>query len=1122
MHIQHWRCLASLARRSSIRLEGNIVHSISKDGYAPNQQSRAYSDQASSSSSSRQVLDKTSQQIWKNEEIKVLDEFSRSKIKTDEHQVPLETLIAVLNDIETPDLDRVGAYRDLRSMYEDVKGGISDEGILLLSEQAVQQGYTHIVYAILHDLHQDWFGLEIGSLRRSKVLCSILLNLEAYFKKSIPAQSELNHLETQVDHFKSAACTRNMEFACKILNENIMSLKEKGQDIDLTEEFEPHTALHLSTSIAFMDADYEMAPLLSALLDLVLNQPPSTFKEVNGMRIFVYALSCYLCRSRRIQMFHERAGKDPFSYSTRIVELVDQCMSMYGMSTSLKLDLYSRTLLDRLMDRCELSPINRNTIQVLLSIQSTLASMLLQTGSYAACMNVFFEMLDDFRMIFTPTFDGKVTMLDLELILLIGFRYTLRSATSEISKDIYDSRIVSRLLPILIRHALLDNRSDDLLWLRDFGNRLVDSGEAKEFVNVVKQTVKELDSVNEGNAAGFDVLAMFGGQLITSAIEQISRNREMLLSFLCALQIVHPEKNKIGDARVDLIFLDDLRTRLIITCMKGGLRMISKGFFLRWREVRVKEPITFALINAKLSLLNDLNEEGKDVSEQTKEEAEQIIDGAPSAVSSSSHCASLIVADELRLGAKKWHKMIGERSDKVREHEENSSTDQSTPGGLIPRHIKSAYDVLLSFLMSKRRREWNEKDRINVAHMLFRLGHSREAQLCLSTIAKDKARYPENTLAILARGIADSDVEEGVKFLEQRSEAEDSAQLITDKVIGPIFILAMLQGRIELIHRLLRLSEKSGTTEGLAMRSRNVLAMTAYDKQGTGFKDHFEAKDEVKLSDDSPIDNLFDDVRATQSWLYTMLDKGLLSTDPEIIKKMIIGCIERAKNIRQEYEQAGKGKIGDATSDRMNRLASTLLQYSAQNLQSVDDETTMLVLSAFHVSAGHQAKGGNRAYRQQRINELDAIVGAIRWVTEYRITPKHWKNRKNAFNHEKMGSLVKKTKSNLIDSNTLINVLPPITFRSLILAYSRLNDNLGMASVIQWLRDECDISLVELSKGWKGVGFAKFIKKRVYLSSQRGSMDSAQQTLNWISGQESVPLIKSWWYEPKQNEDLGN
>ncbi|PWN33791.1 uncharacterized protein FA14DRAFT_180427 [Meira miltonrushii] len=1105
MQIQHWRCLTHLARQSRIGLNGGIAYTISKDGYLSRQQRRVYSDQAASSSS-KQTLDDTSQPIWKEirNPFAANKEPSDSTINSNDQQIPLGTLISVLNDTETPNLDRVGAYEDLMSRQQDRIESISDEGIRLLSEEAIQQGYTHTLSTILRDLCRNRFGLQRDPLRKSEILTFILSKFKTSFEESTAEAGRKSTFEVQVDHFRRA-CTKNMESACRMLNEDAVLLKQKGQDSNLFQDIEPETAIYLSTSIALMDVDFEMLPLLSALLDIVLAHPTSSFKEVSDMGIFADTLARYLLHPNAQRTFDESTERGALFYATKIVDLVDQHVSMHGMSTSLKSAFFSVTRLDRLMDRCNLSSQDRNSIQFVLFARSTVASILLQSGAYSACMNILYEMSNDLNSIFMSTPASEVTILDLELILLQGFRYLLRSATSQIQKATYDSKIVSRLLPILIRHALLDNQSDDLLWVRDFGSRLVDSGEVQEFAQVVQQTVNELNSVKEGNTAGFDVLAMFGGQLIISAIEQIShrRNRVSFHSFLQSLQIVQDRQKTIGDARIDLVFLDSLRTRLIIACMNGGLRDTSVELYLRWREVRVEEPITFALVKSKLSSFENMNEANKD-----ETEAEQRNDGAPYTVSSSSHCAAFIVNSITRRGMKRWHKKANERL--------SSSSEEE----LIPRKMNLVYDVLISFMMSKRREKWNEKDIINVSQMLFRLGHSNEAQKCLSSIAQENAKYPEDVITTLAHGIAESNVEEGIEFLEQRAEAEDSAKLITDKVIGPVFNLAMFEGKIELVQRLLRLSEQAGVTESLAMRSKNVLAMSAYDKEGTGFKNQFDIsrEDEVKSSNESnvSIDNIFDDVRVTQQWLYSMLQRGLLSTDPDTINKMIIGCVTRAERIRKTQVNAGEAKRGDAIADRMRRLASTLLQYSAKELQSVDLESTMLVLSSFHFSAGHRAKGGIRAYQQQKMNELDSIVSAIRWAVEFRISPKF-----DAFvnGDEKKEILVKKTKSNLLESDALINILPPMAFRALLSAYSRLNDNLGVASVIQWVRDECGMSLEELSEGWKGTNYTKYVKRKVYLSSERGALDNPNRTLKWISGQESVPLIKSWWYEPKQKEN---
>lgn len=1090
--------MTHLAKRSRLC----PIHYISKDGYLSNQQRRIYSDQASSSSSS-QTLDNISQPIWKDyrNSIAKRKDFSGCDAISKDLQVPLDTLISELNDIQTPDLDRVGAYKILRSKYQDPIKVISDEGIRLLSEQAIQQGYTYILSTILQDLYGSRFALQRDPLRRSKILTFILSKLRTSYEESDAKGRGKRTFEEKLDYFRNA-CTQNLESACRILNEDVVLFKKTGQDPNLSQHIDPETALYLSTSIALMDVDFEMLPLLSALLDIVLAHSPSSLKEVSDMRIFADSLARYLLHSDALQTFNDRTENDAFSYATRIVEFVDQHMSMHEMSASLKSGFFSKTGLDRLMDRCELSSNQRNSIQVFLYVRSTIASFSLQSGANSACMNILFEMFTDLKSVFMSSSASKVTILDLELILLQGFRYLLRSSTSQIHKDTYDSKIISRLLPILIRHALLDNRSDDLLWVRDFGSRLVDSGEAEEFSQVVKQTVSELDSVKEGKTAGFDVLAMFGGQLITSAIEQLSRKHNFVSfhSFLRALQIVQDKGKRIGDARIDLIFLDSLRTRLIIASMNGGLREFSKELFLRWREVRVDEPITFALVKSKLSSFENMN-----AVKTNKTGEEQLHDGTPHTVSSNSHCASLIVSNDTRKGKKRWHKEV------------DKWLSSSSENKLIPREMNLAYDVLFSFMMSKSRETWNERDIINVAQMLFRLGHSREAQMCISSIVHEDAKYPENVIATLARGIAERNVEEGIEFLEQRAEAEDSAKLLTDKVIGPVFTLAMFEGKIELVRRLLRLSEKAGVTEDLAMRSKNVLTMSAYDKKGTGIKNQFDTSEVKSLAESNvSIDNVLDDVRVTQRWLYSMLQRGLLSTDPDIINKMIIGCVTRAERIRKAYGKAEKAKEGDAIADRMNRLASTLLQYTAKELQSVDFEATMMVLSSFHFHAGHRARGGIRAYQQQKMNELDAVVSAIRWATEFRITPKNV-NSENV--DEKKEPLAKKTRSNLLESDALINILPPMVFRGLISAYSRLNDNLGVASVIQWVRDECGMRLEELSEGWKGTNYTKFVKRRVYLSAERGALDKPHQTLKWISGQESVPLIKSWWYEPKLKED---
>lgn len=1050
---------------------------------------------------------------------------------------------------------RIEAYQHLRTHAPSLLARITDDGLNALCVEAASEALTEVVEQILADFappedilsHRHslyWiensngiFNAPRGTLRRCHALQSLLSASLAgcAFDHHNPSQSW-----SGVQKLSPRITASAMKRASLLLMQDVSLLSRRSlKDASaILSHMDPIVARWLMMTIA-KNSDTSLVTLINDLWQRVnvASFPGCDFPtpvEADALCRFYLSLG-HLVGEEDVQLLHlgSDAGQAPSKGRPASLLVVAQVIDALRQAHPALLPHAVLAACDETADRFYqfLSRYGFEKERLMekkerFRVRSILSVVAAHAQEYDLADRWLVEMETELEEVVRETKSEMAT-----LFLLNSARYVLRSTTSTRTDALRGAEVVQRLLPVLIGAAVRYRHSPDILWFREYCERTIAYGDIKRAMEAIELASRQLIQDGEECSSLASLLGSDNALLIAKSFAN-QRDSPALVRFLQSIGLLDPTGRKLLDDQ-DKTLTTEHRTQLIIACARSRLAPLAIQLYRLWVAPRAGKWDKKRAQRQLSVLMSPKKRVIKAVSKNVRTSVYPAI-----SIKQSSLCMAAMV-QMLTVGKRPVVK-----KDFVGEEDVTSSTDagavsQSGQGSddssaHLPGSTSLAYQALFVFMEAKPFEMWEIDDLLNLAKSLFRLGHDREAYLCIADVHLRKQDYSSDVLAVLVQGMAQMDLYATCVRVEEWATWDSFASSIDESVIAPVLTQALLKRRLSLAARMVTLAQKQGVGEKMAIRSMAGLLFTVMGgiQQKKMLQlanvpqayEHEQGKEEegqvnrVIPSERTEQDNIFHVWR----WIRQLIERDEWRVEPNLVKWMVWRCAKASQELRPSNRYL---------SDQYYLLASRFLRSSATRLQYIGHGAAMNVLKLFDSNLEHVAAKDRSLYQQKRIIELDRLTAAIRWTQMYAVDRRSQPEMRHLLQlgkvdeaigipeEEEDHALAVKVATGDHGQERMVNKLPVTAFRALILAYLRLGDALGAASVLAYARDECRLTLAELEKGWVASqgkrGFKNLAKDALYSAHKRGSLDDVQEALAWFSGQEPVPHVKSWWEPPR-------
>jgi hypothetical protein len=1036
---------------------------------------------------------------------------------------------------------RIDAYQHLKEHAPDLLASISDEGLVALCDESARNSFGTVVEELLIDLapssdvmahrhSMHWFqqsdgafNAPRGSYRRSKALQRLLTSaLTANSSQARTPQSWAN-----VQHCMPLMSAANLKRTCQLLMQDLALLNRSTlvETSTLLKDVHPTAARWLMMTIA-RNNDTSLVALVTALwqqVDVATSATPSDFpSHVEADTLMRYYLSLedvaddVVIGTLKMHGTRSRLGNEApknLLIADALAETINAKQPLIVKQSTSQTALTMANELDKYFVEDALPDKIKNQLRERLRLHACMAIIDAQNGDGDAalrCIQDAEQLLDHLRAgqkALTPQF------------MLIGltrtiFQILVNRGGPRGGSSIRSENALNYFLQRLVEAACLAPSStdvSDLTTVREYCEQSIANGEALRAYSVVISSADVLGRLEE--ARRMDAVRIFGGDLIADIADELADRKDSprLQQLMMSLGILDQKLLLNRDVDLDQLFTLQQRSRLIRAYAVSHLAAFTVGLY---SACVPSQATPWTVEDVEAELVSTLA--SAEVTATAKSKMRASSKNVDNAVIQSSQCMLAIATLMSRGSAQRWFKKLGQDQEIV-----------------VPLRLQLAYHALFTFMRNKPPMMWEYDDVVRVVKALFRLGHDKYALQCLGALALRKDAFTEEYLAVLVRGLAQIDLAKTVDLLSTWAKEKGFAPSMTNSVLAPVATQLLMKRDEKLTERFWTLAASEGKAHSLQLQTIAALSIVTNPSKRASAKTTDTLRRvvnaaQVKSNQDNPfppmppVDNIneqrIEETLKLWNWLRVLIERGIWKPEPALFRWIVLRCAAQSDFY---HAMSPHSPLNVAYSD----LAGRFLYLGAMRLGRVDDVAANAVLRSIHSVNDGRASSALR----NQFNRLDKITSAMRWAMQYR----------HQFAEELyLNEMLSDARGSSVDDGdacvkvntaegTLCNALPVGTFRALILTYLRLGDTLGAASVMEWARDECKLSMEDLSKDFVSKKnrhqktFQEVVKGSIHNARLRSGADagSKNETLSWMSGESSVPRIKSWWTAPIIDSD---